>query len=280
MVWFDDVGFSPPADMVADYADADLLLPTYEYLVAGRMPSLAAVPRVWMPHSALPAYELPFNTVPLPVVLLVGMVMGGYPLREAVKARLDGGDARFAQFHHPGWQVGKETAHVDAFAAAMHGSLACIFDGSSSNFVVAKVFEVTATGSLLLFSDDLVDALAALGLTNGVHYASFNASSLDAVVDWALAPASRARVDRIRAAGQAVAHARHRTQARVEAIYAAGTELARAKLTGTAVDTSRIARFPKYDDWSWHNAPSTEYYASRRHYRRARVLVDHEEGRV
>jgi hypothetical protein len=257
--------------------DADLLLPTYEYLLL-RAPMLADVPRLWMPHSALPMYELPFNTAPLNKVLLVGHVDASYPMRQAVRNRMDRGDTRFEQFASPGWQPGQSLAHNDEFAAAIHAHIASIFDGSRNNFLVAKVFEVTATGALLLFSDDLSDALEALGFVDGQHWVSYNASSLDTVVDWVLDPRSRARVDAIRAAGQALSHARHRTDARVDAIHAAALELARAKREGREPNLDSVRRFPNYADWKRKDPRSAEYYADRAVYARARVLVEHEEG--
>jgi len=277
MCWYDDTPRGPNPSM-AYLVDADLLLPTYEYLLL-RAPLLADVPRLWMPHSALPMYELPFNTAPLIKVLLVGHVEASYPMRQAVRNRMDRGDSRFEQFASPGWQPGQSLAHNDEFAAAIHAHIASIFDGSRNNFLVAKVFEVTATGALLLFSDDLSDTLEALGFVDGQHWVSYNASSLDAVVDWVLDSRNRARVDAIRAAGQALSHARHRTDARVDAIHAAALELARAKREGGEPNLDSVRRFPNYADWKRKDPRSAEYYADRAVYARARVLVEHEEGR-
>jgi hypothetical protein len=277
MCWYDDTPRGPNPSM-AYLMDANLLLPTYEYLLL-RAPMLTDVPRLWMPHSALPMYELPFNTAPLNKVLLVGHVEAGYPMRQAVRDRMDRGDTRFEQFASPGWQPGQSLAHNDEFAAAIHAHIASIFDGSRNNFVVAKVMEVTATGALLLFSDDLSDALEALGFVDGQHWVSFNASSLDTVVDWVLDPRSRARVDAIRAAGQALSHARHRTDARVDAIHAVALELARAKREGGEPNLGSVRRFPNYADWKRKDSRSAEYYADRAVYARARVLVEHEEWR-
>jgi hypothetical protein len=276
MCWFDDM----PRGLGSDWRaclGADLLLPTYEYLLE-RAPFFANVSRLWMPHSALPMYELSFNTAPRNTVLLVGHVEGGYPMRQAVRNRMDHGDARFAQFAGPGWQPGQSLSHNDEFAAAINAHIAAIFDGSRNNFVVAKVMEVTATGALLLFSDDLSDALEALGFVDGVHWVSYNASSLDAVVDWVLDPRNRARVDTVRAAGQALSHARHRTDARVDAIHAAALELARAKREGDVPNLDSVRRFPNYADWKRKDPRSAAYYAGSAMYARARMLIEHEEG--
>ena len=277
MEWFDDTPRGGVMDTVS-LSGADLLLPTYEYLLALRLPSLDAVPRIWMPHSVLPMYELAFNPSPRNVVLLVGHVEQGYPMRYAVRQRMDGGDKRFEQLQHDTWQPGPSLSHNDEFAAALNARLAAIFDGSRNNFVVAKVMEVPATGALLLFSDDLSDALEALGFVDGVHWVSYNATSLDATVDWVLDAKNRARVDVIRAAGQALAHARHRTDARVDAIHAAALELARSKREGTAPDLAKVARFPNYADWKRKDPRSAEYYADRAVYARARLLQEHEQG--
>lgn len=277
MCWFDDTPRKLDLKGFRHLMDADVLLPTYEYLLA-RAPDLATVPRLWMPHSALPMFELAFNTAPKNSVLLIGHVDSSYPLRLAVRSRMEHGDARFDVYESPGWQPGKSLSHIEAFATAIHEHLASIFDGSNNNFVVAKVMEVPATGALLLFSDDLSDALEALGFADGVHWVSYNASSLDATVDWVLDPRNRARVDAIRATGQALAHARHRTDARVDAIHATALELARAKREGGEPNLKSVARFPNYNDWAWKDPRSAKYYSGRATYARARVLVEHEQG--
>jgi hypothetical protein len=278
LVLYDDTMRNVGEMMLTGLACADLLLPTYEYLTV-RMPSVAHIPRVWQPHSALPAFALPYNPAPVNTVLLVGAVMDGYPLRQRVSERLNGGDTRFEQFAHPGWQPGKSLSHIDAFARAMQEHIACILDATVNNFVVAKVFEVPAVGALLLMSDDVRDGLEALGLFHGEHYLSFNASSLDETVNWVLAPANRLAVDTIRAAGQALVHAQHMTLPhRVETIHAAGLEAARVKRAGGEWDLS-FAPFPNYDDWPRRDSVSAEIYRGARGYPRARLLVGHEEGR-
>jgi len=270
MCWYDDTPRGRVSDLQA-LVDVNLMLPTYEYLLA-RAPALSHVPRLWMPHSALPSYELPFNPAPREVVLLVGHVEEGYPLRNMVRQRIDGGDKRFEQLPHSAWQPGPSMAHNDEFAAVLNSRLAAICDGSRNNFAVAKVFEIPMTGALLLFSDDLSDALEALGFLDHANYVSFNASSLDATVDWVLNPKNRARVDLVRAAGQALAHARHKTNARVGAIHEAALELFRSKRDGVAPNLAKVARFRNYNDWSRKDPRSAEYYADRAIYARARLL--------
>lgn len=247
--WYDDTTRSPSPDMGAALAHASLLLPTYEYL-RRRVRPADETPAVWMPHAALPHFALAFNTEPRRAVLLVGMVMGGYPAREAIKQRINRGDARFAQFAHPGWQPGASFAHVDDFARAMQAHVACIFDGSGNNFAVSKVFEVPATGSLMMITDDIERPLAALGLLAGEHFVSFNLSTLDAAVDWVLAPSNARRVDAMRAAAQKVVHDRHLSEHRARAIHAAALAAARvASGAAEGLDLAALSPFPAFEAW-------------------------------
>jgi hypothetical protein len=279
--WIDDLTRGGGPSTQVALRGVSVILPTYEYLVENRAPETARTPRVWMPHSALPAFfAQPLHPAPTPVVLLVGATMHGYPLRMEVKSRIDRGDKRFAQWAHPGWQVGPSMQHIDDFAAAIRLHLACILDGSANNFVVAKVFEVPATGSLLLMSDDVIDALAALGFVSGEHYLSYNRSSLDATVDWVLDPANRPAVDRMRAAGRVLAVARHTTQHRVEAIHAVGEMAARVQRERSGVwdaaSLAAVTSFPAYRDWPWKDPASRSYYNEAAMYRRAQIVEEAE----
>lgn len=275
LCWFDDTTRNPPSDMGYSLGHASLLLPTYEYLHK-RLPEAARAPRVWTPHSALPNFELAYNPAPKRLIMLVGMVMSGYPLRELINEMIvKYGDKRLTQYRHPGWHPGPGLSHIDAFAAALNEHLACIMDASSNNFVISKIFEVPATGSLLLITDDIADAMAALHFVDGVNYVSFNRTTLNATLDWVLDPANALTVDKIRAAGQKVVHDHHSTRVRVDSIHAAGLEAARVKATldagGNATyDLKKIARFPNYEDWAWKDPRSADFYAGKALYRRNR----------
>ena len=266
--WYDDTPRVSPPGVGYALSHASLLLPTYEYLHV-RLPEILYVPRIWMPHSALPNFELPFNTSPTRVILLTGMVYTGkvtsYPVRELIKNKIDKGDKRITQFVHPGWWPGSSMSHIDQFALAMNSHIACIMDASIHNFAIAKIFEVPATGSLLLITDDISDAMAALHFFDGINYRSFNRSSLDDVIDWVLDPRNALEVDRIRLAGQDVVQKYHLTKYRIANIHKAGLEAARVK---SLLDNNKsaiynlpsIQKFPNYEDWAWKNENNMAYY--------------------
>lgn len=271
LCWIDDVTRHPPESMNFAVSHASVLLPTYEYLRV-RLPATVNTTTVWVPHAALPHFELAFNPAPKRVVLLIGMIVG-YPLREIIKDKFDKGDKRIELFHHPGWQPGPSLAHIDQFAAAINAHIACIMCASANNFVISKVFEVSATGSLLVITDDIADGMAALGFIDGVNYKSYNITTLDATLDWLLDPHNALEIDFIRAAGQKLVHDRHTMRHRADAIHAIALEGARVKARldaghlNTTYDLKLIQRFPNYNEWAWKSPASARWYG----YSRRRV---------
>ena len=107
------------------------------------------------------------------------------------------------------------------FITALHSALATITCGLKIHYIVTKVVEIPATGSVLILSDDMPAQMERLGFLPWVHYVPYNASSIDAVADWVLDPANRGRVDEMRLAAQAVAWTRHTVAARAVALHEA-----------------------------------------------------------
>jgi hypothetical protein len=260
--WVDDMWYS---DNARDgMRGADVLFPTYEYLLDPVFHGVLARPRVWMPHSVMPAFlRLPLNATPVARVLLVGSSdPKGYPLRWLVTEKLEKGDNRFNVFKSPGWHVPNGVDHQGEMGEAMNGHLATIADGSSGHFLVGKCFEMPASGALMIMSDDIQGPLAAVGFLSGVHYLAYNKDTLDAVVDWVLAPANRAAVDRMRAAGREVALAVHQTHHRTAMLHAAALQAAahRRICAGLSLDAAacqaamdHAGLFPRRPLWnaSW-----------------------------
>jgi len=250
--WVDDLPIGN-GHALAGMKGADVLLTCYEYLLQARYPALNDKARVWFPHSAMPHFHLPYNRDPVPKVLLVGSVDAtGYPGRFMVLSRINMGDDRFAQYVHPGWHPGSGLDHQVDFARAVNHHLAAICDGSNNHFLVGKSVEVPATGALLLMTDDVADAMEGAGFVAGTHYLAWNAGNLDQVVDWVLEPENRRAVDRMRAAGQRVALARHTTAHRVDTLHAVGLAAARARRRGLPLQATLPQPFPPYKNWTTH----------------------------
>jgi hypothetical protein len=238
------------------YAVDRLLVPPAGLLVPPSRRPLSAK-ALWMPHGASSLFQLPLRPYASTDrrVLLSGATSAlWYPYRAMVEARvracegsaLDavlGGpelrealsgtkcDSRFTQVAHPGYPYERGFAAYNrsadtgaGYAATLGRHVACITDGLTHSYAVAKLFEIPAAGCLLLANAELTPVLAALGFADGVHFLSYTADTLDAVVDAVLDPANAAAVDAIRGQGQALVWARHTVSHRAAAMHEAAVQ--------------------------------------------------------
>lgn len=97
--------------------------------------------------------------------------------------------------------------------------LACITCDVSANrpYIVAKHFEILASGSLLLAHNTHTQPyFKTLGLIDKKNYLMINDQNMQETIDWVLNPANKIAVTNIRMAGYQLALAYHSVQARVD----------------------------------------------------------------
>ena len=218
---------------LAGLAAVDAIVACYAPLLDHFYPTLSDLaPRMHLPHAASALFLLPLNSNPTPRVLIAGASsLPWYPHRAAALSRAAAGDRRFAALPHPGYEA--RAGHPSlgkAFADMLRSHLAVLTDGSILNYTVGKVFEIPATGALLLVNAQLERFLLPLGFVAGMHYVSYTEISMDAVVDWVLRASNREAVDRIRAQGQALVWARHTVNHRA-----------------ASLDTAALSRWPTHN---------------------------------
>lgn len=202
---------------------ADLVLGTYAYALDSFFPEAAGVvARAWVPHAASSIFQLPLrsSTDVTRAVLLSGATFAyAYPYRALVETKLRAGDTRFAQHEHPGYNAHPRKDVGRIFAGILNSHLACITDGLTFNYTVAKIFELPAAGCLLLINSEVASHLAPLGFVPGVHYLPYTASNLDDLVDAVLDERNSAAIDAIRAQGQALVWSRHTVTHRAALVH-------------------------------------------------------------
>lgn len=202
---------------------ATAVLPTYGPRLTAFFPELGDVRAVWVPHGAGPEFQLPVNDAPSPSVFVSGAINGLYPLRMAMR-ELILRRPELGRLHlHPGYAGAFDHAR-DArigrrYAEAMRRELAAFTDCSRYLYVVAKHFEIPATGALLIADRAVSSQLADLGFVDGVNYVSAG-SDLEEVVERVLDPRNREEIDAIRRRGHALVHGRHTTRHRAQQIDA------------------------------------------------------------
>jgi len=179
-------------------------------------------------------------------------------------------DPRISLLAHPGYERRSADAEPEKsgardFALAMWRHLACLTDGAFHNYTVAKVrrplsrsprpaayerpprsfrlvprrtqiFEIPATGCLLLLNYEMDAYVRPLGFEPFVHYVPYSAETFDAVIDAVLDSSNRLEVDAIRLQGQQLVWSRHMSSHRAAAIntIAVGETAARLQRMTTA----------------------------------------------
>jgi Glycosyl transferases group 1 len=219
----DDLQHQRFPGMAAALRAATAVLPTYGPRLTAFFPELQDARVIWVPHAAGPDFLLPLNESPLRSVFVSGAVNDLYPLRMAMRdlvrrrpelGRLHGHPGYAGSFDHA-----RDSRIGPGYAAAMREHLAAFTDCSRYLYVVAKHFEIPATGALLIADRAASGQLAELGFVDGVHYLSA-ADDLEAAVERVLDDRNREEIDAIRRRGHALIRERHTTRHRAEQIDA------------------------------------------------------------
>lgn len=202
---------------------ADGILCPYAPRLAHFYPDHDPARVTWCPHAAGPDFLLEPNDDPRPMVFVSGMLdRRYYPLRVAM-AGLARRRPELACVHeHPGYgwsfDYDRDERIGRGYAQAMRSCLAAFTDASRLLYIVAKHFEIPATGALLIAERAAAPQLERLGFIDGTHYVSASADDLEAVVERVLDPRRREEVDAIRRRGHRLVHERHTVRDRAHLI--------------------------------------------------------------
>lgn len=217
---------------VVDYAVSDEILTPYAYCWRKLYPELSHQKVVWIPHSASPDFMLSYNSSPENSIFLSGAMNEAYPLRQKM-LKLHNESSHAIKYHrHPGYYCNYDY-EADArigrgFAQRIHGCRVGFADSVFPyGYVVAKFFEIPATGALLLADDIVSERLSELGFVANRHYVAASAKNLEEQVEYVLAENNREEIDQIRRNGQELVYQRHKTSDRatqINEIYTDYTE--------------------------------------------------------
>jgi hypothetical protein len=204
-------------------SNVDFVFSTYAYNFLRFYPNATYLPVKWMPHAASPDYSFEgINAHASNTALLSGAMSRYYPLR-VMAAKLATKDRRIVTLQHPGYgrvnRSDEKTIIGRRFALALREHRASITSGLVFHHVIAKMFEIPASGSLLITGKSLAPQLAQLGFAEGAHYLTYeDEQTLEHALDLALSVDAihRSRVDAMRHAAQRLVQRRHTTATRAE----------------------------------------------------------------
>ena len=215
-----------PIDRMSDALRmATAVLSTYAPVLTAFFPETADARVIWVPHAAGPDFLLPLEETPAKVILVSGAITELYPLRETMRELVFRRPGLGRIHVHPGYVTAFDHVPGDrrvgrGYAETIRQCLAGFTDASRFQYLVAKHFEIPATGALLIAGRSVSAQLADQGFVDGVHYLSADEGDLEAVVDRVLDDRNRAEVDAIRRRGHALIRERHTTGHRAQQIDA------------------------------------------------------------
>jgi len=208
---------------VLTFAVSDLILSTYAYCWTRLYPELSYKQVTWIPHSASPDFILPLNPNPRNAIFLSGAINEVYPLRQKMR-QLHVDSAYPIEYHrHPGYYCGYDyernasvgRGYAERIQNCRVGFADSVFPYA---YVVAKFFEIPATGALLLADDAVSPHLRQLGFEANRDYIPVSQKNLHQQIELVLDERNHKELDQIRSRAQTLVHESHKTSDRAQLI--------------------------------------------------------------
>jgi len=208
---------------LVSFALCDTILSTYQYTWDKFYPAFCGTKKViWIPHSASPDFMLPYNQNAANSIFLSGAMTTHYPLRQQMKILHALGSYAIAYHCHPGYHCGYDYKDNKAigrgYAETINKYRAAFTDSLIYKYVVAKYFEIPATGALLFADNAVRRPLRELGFIENQHYIPVSKENLEESIRYVLDERNHEEIDEIRLRGQRLVWEKHKTSDRARQI--------------------------------------------------------------
>lgn len=205
------------------FALCDTVFATYAYTWAKFYPELAGMKQVvWIPHAASPDFMVPYNVRAENSIFLSGAISQHYPLRQQMMNLFAQQTYSIKSHRHPGYQVGYDynsNPNIGrGYAEKINRYRVGFTDCLTFKYVVAKYFEIPATGALLLAEDAVKEPLKELGFIENINYVPVSKENLEEQVKYVLDEKNREELDQVRRRAQELVWERHTTSDRAKLI--------------------------------------------------------------
>jgi hypothetical protein len=165
---------------------------------------------------------LPYNIYAENAIFLSGYINNIYPLRQKMKALYDNYSYPIAHHQHPGYHCRynyeNDTNVGIEYAKKINKYRAGFTDCSKYSYIVAKYFEIPATGALLLADNAISAPFRELGFIENVHYMPVSKEKLEEKIQYVLNENHHPELDEIRGRGQVLVWEKHKTNERARLI--------------------------------------------------------------
>ncbi|HEY7546326.1 MAG TPA: glycosyltransferase [Blastocatellia bacterium] len=201
----------------------DVILSPYAYRIDEFYPGLAGLKRVvWVPHSASPDFLICYNERPENAILLSGAIDDCYPLRQKMMQLYEQRSYPIVFQRHPGYHCQHDydvSENVGRnYAKKINQYRAAFTDCLTFKYVVAKYFEIPATGALLLADGAVSGPLKELGFIPGEHYIPVSADNMEERIRYVLDERNHTQTDEIRRRAQTLVREKHKSSDRARLI--------------------------------------------------------------
>jgi len=205
------------------FALCDIVLSTYAYAWNQFYREFCRTKKVlWIPHSASPDFLLPYNPYAENSILLSGAVTRHYPLRQQMLNLCLQRSYSLSYHRHPGYHCEynyKTNQNIGCgYAKKLNFHRAAFTDSLIYKYVVAKHFEIPATGALLIADNAVSPWLAKLGFVENKHYIPVSKADLEDRIQYVLNERNHDELDKIRRRAQDLVRERHKTSDRARQI--------------------------------------------------------------
>lgn len=210
------------------FALCETVISTVGYAWNRLYPEFAGTKKVvWVPHSASPDFLVPYNPNPVNAIFVSGAYGNYYPLRDRIRELSQEGAYAIVCHDHPGYYTGYDYDRNEAvgrgYAGKINNYRAAFTDSSKFHYVLAKYFEIPATGALLMGDDSVSGPLGQLGFIDNEHYIAVSHRDLEEKIRFVLDERNHDELDQIRRRGQELVWERHQSIDRARQIDAACT---------------------------------------------------------
>lgn len=193
---------------------------TYAYNAQKFYPELNSLDNwFWLPHSASKRFQRRLNrTAEFSPILLTGaLTPTWYPYRDLVQELGQSGALLDLMIiPHQGYAIEFNASRREQFVKDSSAYAVSITCGSRLHYALAKIFEITAHGQLLLINYEMMTILGSLKLKNDLHYLTYNAHNVLGRIQYASLEFNRPRMLEMRQRAQKLVLQHHTTRKRSE----------------------------------------------------------------
>ena len=151
----------------------------------------------------------PLNNNPINKIVVSGAISPAYPERKRMLT--------FNGVVRMPFMKSDVNSASNAFSSRLNKYLCCFTSSvhvmsfpsrtrANTHLILLKVFEILASGSLLLYPQTEEQQMCSIGLIPNIHYITVTLSECEKTINYILDPANRKVIDTIRKAGQDYAH--------------------------------------------------------------------------